>query len=64
MEDRGFTEVQLRNMLERAGGCRASHSSGRWVIYARHRRRTWKVIVEPDLEAGILVVITAYELPK
>jgi hypothetical protein len=33
---------------------------GRWVAGTRHRRRSWEVIVEPDNEAHLLVVITAY----
>jgi len=33
---------------------------GRWVIVTRHRRNRWEIVVEPDVEAAILVVITAY----
>jgi hypothetical protein len=30
------------------------------VIETRHKKRPWEVIVEPDIELGLLVVITAY----
>jgi len=35
---------------------------GRWVVETFHRSRPWEVIVEPDPEASLLVVITAYAL--
>lgn len=35
-------------------------AKGRWVIVTSHRREGWEVIVEPDREAELLVVITAY----
>jgi hypothetical protein len=60
MVDRGFTEVELRYMLEHALRYRRDVVEGRWVIEARHKRKPWEVIVEPDIEAEMLVVITAY----
>ncbi len=60
MVDRGFTEVELRHMLERAVSLRRDIVRGRWVVGTRHQRRRWEVIVEPDYEAERLVVITAY----
>ena len=60
MIDRRFTEVDLRRMLERAGGHRADVVEGRWVIETRHSRKAWEVIVEPDNERELLVVVTAY----
>ncbi len=56
MTDRGFNEVDLRSMLEKAKGYRQNVVAGRWVIDARHRRRRWEVIVEPDPVAQLLVV--------
>jgi hypothetical protein len=49
-------------MLEYAKGFRRDVVEGRWVISSRHRRRYWEIIVEPDLDARLLVVITAYPL--
>ena len=56
MEDRDFTEVDLRAMLEQA------EVEGRWVIETRHRRHRWHVIVEPDPVEHLLVVVTAYSV--
>jgi hypothetical protein len=60
MGDRRFTELDLRRMLERASGYRVDVVEGRWVIETRHRRKAWEVIVEPDWERQLLVVVTAY----
>ena len=60
MEDRRFTEVDLRAMLQKATGHRRDVVEGRWVILTRHRRQRWEVIVEPDRAAKVLVVVTAY----
>jgi len=60
MDDRRFTEIDLRRMLERATGYREDVVEGRWVIETRHRGKAWEVIVEPDSERRLLVVVTAY----
>ena len=60
MDDRRFTEIDLRRMLERASLHRVDIVEGRWVIETRHRGRAWQVIVEPDWERQLLVVVTAY----
>jgi len=62
MEDRRFTEIDLRRMLERAFGYREDAVEGRWVIETRHRSKARKVIVEPDPESRVLVVVTAYPI--
>jgi hypothetical protein len=64
MEDRDFTEVELRDMLGQATGYHEDILDGRWVIETRHRRRPWGVIVEPDRREHLLVVITAYEVDR
>lgn len=60
MEDRRFTETDLRRMLQRAYGHREDVVGGRWVIETKHRDKAWEAIVEPDLERHVLVVVTAY----
>ena len=60
MTDRRFTEVDLRRMLERASGYRENVVEGRWIIETRRRGSAWEVIVEPDRERQLLVVVTAY----
>lgn len=64
MEQRGFSEVDLRTMLHGAAGWREDWVEGRFAIQARHERDPWEVIVEPDEEARVLVVVTAYRSEK
>lgn len=64
MEDRDFNEVDLRRMLEYASSYRADIVEDRFVIDARQAGRPWEVIVEPDVERQLLVVITAYPVEK
>jgi hypothetical protein len=47
-------------MLERSTGHRADVVEGRRVIETRYARRAWEVIVEPDRDRQLLVVVTAY----
>jgi hypothetical protein len=60
MEDRNFNEVDLRTMLQRAASYRPDIVEGRWVFETRHERRRWEVIVEPDNDLRLLVVVTAF----
>ncbi|NUM56326.1 MAG: DUF4258 domain-containing protein [Candidatus Hydrogenedentes bacterium] len=60
MDDREFTELELRAMLEHALRLRRGETEGRWIIETRHRRHLWEVVVEPDMDARLLVVVTAY----
>ena len=60
MEDRRFTEVDLRSMLGRAKRLREDIVEGRWIVETRHAGRRWEAIVEPDVETEVLVVVTAY----
>ena len=60
MDDRRFTEIDLRRMLQRASGHHEDVVDGRCVIETRHRGKAWEVIVEPDQERQLLVVVTAY----
>jgi hypothetical protein len=60
MVDRGFTEMELRTMLEHARGYRPDIVAGRWVVITLHHRQTWEIIVEPDFVNKSLIVITAY----
>ena len=64
MLDRRFTEVDLRRMLERAGGYRVDVVDGRWVIETLHHRKDWEVIVEPDDGQKLLMVVTAYPVEE
>lgn len=61
MEDRSFTEVDLRLMLERATDFRSDVLDGRFVVETRFRARP-EVVVEPDEVEHLLVVVTAYSV--
>lgn len=60
MVDRNFNESDLRTMLENAKGYHPDAVEGRWVIETKHGRQSWEVIVEPDYDEKLLLVITAY----
>jgi len=60
MNDRRFTEIDLRRMLQRAYDRREDVVDGRWAIETKHRKKAWEIIVEPDFERQVLVVVTAY----
>lgn len=60
MEDRRFTEIDLRAMLGRATVLEREALPGRWLVTTRHRGRGWSVIVEPDPILEVIVVVTAY----
>jgi hypothetical protein len=62
MEDRTFTEVDLRLMLERATGFRRDVVDDRFVVETRFRGGPWEVVVEPDEVEHLLVVVTAYQV--
>ena len=64
MEQRGVTEVDLRAMLERANGYRPNVAEGQFMIDAWHHQRPWVVIVEPDFDAKLLVIVTVYEVSE
>ncbi len=64
MEDRRFTEVDLRRMLELATAYRRDVVVGRWVIQTRHGRRAWEVIVEPLTPEHLLLIVTAYPVEE
>ena len=63
MEQRGVTEVEVRAMLERATGFEPNVVEG---VHdpTRTRQRPWIVIVEPDVDAKLLVIVTVYEVSE
>jgi hypothetical protein len=62
MEQRGVTEVDVRAMLERAAAFEPSVVEGRFQIHVARNNRPWIVIVEPDVDVSLLVVVTVYEV--
>jgi len=64
MEQRGVTEVDVRAMLERATVFEPSVVESRFMVHVRKNDRPWIVIVEPDSDVSLLVVVTAYEVSE
>jgi len=64
MVDRGFNEVDLREMLEGSTSVTADVVPGRWVAVSRWRRRRWEVVLEPDASAKVIIVVTAYPVTR
>lgn len=62
MEERNFTEIDLRDMMQRAQACDPDEIEGRYVIQTRRQQHDWKIIVEPDEVDHLLVVITAFPI--
>lgn len=60
MSLRRLGEVDLRIMLDSVRLLRSDFVEGRWIASARHERRQWEIILEPDHELRVLVVVTAY----
>ena len=51
-------------MLDRATGFEASVVEGRFMVQTQRGQSPWIVIVEPDVEASWLVVMTVYEVSQ
>lgn len=60
MEDRGFSEVELRRMLAGVRHIEPARRSGRWIVTSRLHGRRWTVVVEPDAMDQITYVVTAF----
>jgi hypothetical protein len=60
MVDRGFNEIDLRQMLDASRSYRPSATEGRFVIASRYDGKDWEIVVEPDELSQHLLVITAY----
>lgn len=64
MVDRGFSEVDLRLMMEEATTIDQGAEPGRWVVQTIHDSKPWEAIVEPDSADRLLVVVTAYPVDQ
>ena len=60
MIDRVFSETDLRSMIHMATGFRLSMIRGRYEIDTKLDSEPWIVVIEPDWDQRVLVVITAY----
>lgn len=64
MGKRHFTEVELREMMERADRLGRGRRPRRWVIETTHDGQKWHVVVEPIAETRTLEAVTAYPVVK
>ena len=64
MLDRHFNETDLRFMLEEASSFALSLEPGRWIAITSRAGRPWKVVLEPNVSKGIVVVVTAFAVRK
>lgn len=60
MIDRKFNEAELRGMIEEASDYCKDYNEDRWVLTTWFDGCAWEVIVEPDRDDEVVVVITAY----
>jgi hypothetical protein len=64
MIDRGFSEVDLRLMIETTAAIRRGGAKGRWILETAHDGDAWEIVVEPDERDQVIVVITAYRVTQ
>ena len=66
MEERLFSDVELRVMLDDATDLKPSARPGRWIVHTRYGGRPWTVVVEPDEDEKVIYVVTVYrrEMPR
>ena len=62
MTDRGFSEADLRIMMENVVRLNQGSRPGRWNLETTHLGDPWEVVVEPDEHERLIVVITAYKV--
>lgn len=60
MEEREFSEAELRTMITDATDLTAARHPGRYLAATRLHGRPWIVILEPDPGDQLLWVVTAY----
>ena len=64
MEQRGVTEVEVRAMLEKVTASEPNVVESRFMVHVRHLQHRWIVIIEPDVHAKLLVIVTVYEVSE
>jgi hypothetical protein len=60
MEERGFSEIELRGMVSDVEDLVEARRPGRFIGRTRLRDRPWIVVLEPDTEERVIFVVTAY----
>jgi hypothetical protein len=61
LEERGLTEIDLRTMLNNPPrSIEPDPEPGRHRVFTGHRRQPWIVVVEPDIDSEVLVIISLF----
>lgn len=60
MEERGFSELELRTMIAEATRVVSARHPGRFVVTTRHVGEPWSVVLEPERDDRLLFVVTAF----
>jgi hypothetical protein len=60
MEERQFSEVELRTLIAKATRVSGARRPGRFIVACRHQAGPWTVVIEPDPAAQLLFVVTAF----
>lgn len=60
IEERGITEIELRDMLQSPYAWTLTLRKGAWLVHCRLYGRRWRVVVEPEYHLKAITVITAY----
>jgi hypothetical protein len=60
MQERGFDEAELREMLADAHAIDPDVAPGRFLVRTKHAGRNWEIVVEPDPVDRVVVIVTAY----
>jgi len=64
MEERQFSEVELRTMLTDATRIVSARRPGRFLVTSRQGGKPWVVVLEPDEDEQLLFVVTAFAPSK
>jgi hypothetical protein len=64
MIQRNFNELELRQMIYGARNYKNDIEDGRFKLLTQFKNEEWEVIVEPDYEENLLVIITAYSIEE
>ena len=64
MAERGVTEVEVRAMLHEPWRLDTSPDGVRFTAHAPHAGTEWVVVLEPDPQLKIVVVVTVYNVTR
>ncbi len=61
MVDRGFSETELRTMLQDATQW-IEQSHGTWIVASKLDSEPWEIIIRPDKAERCIIVVTCYPI--